>query len=126
MKTIHVVAAVIRKGNQIFATQRGYGEFQGGWEFPGGKVEEDETSEEALANNYLKQRRDEFDVFFYNGRVGYRNRKPTKAVQRLYENWDQIRFDKLTCIVKAILDNLSDQEIMKMDDSSIIMIGLQS
>lgn len=52
MKTIEVVAAVIRgtgenKG-KIFATQRGYGEFQGGWEFPGGKVELDETREEAL------------------------------------------------------------------------------
>jgi hypothetical protein len=44
----------------------------------------------------------------------------------MYENWDQIGFEKMTCIVKAILDDLSDQEIMKMDDSSIIMIGLQS
>lgn len=48
MKTIHVVAAIIKDNNKIFATQRGYGEFKGGWEFPGGKIEEGETKEEAL------------------------------------------------------------------------------
>lgn len=53
MKTIRVVAAVIcavnEEGRQIiFATQRGYGEFKGGWEFPGGKIEVGETPEEAL------------------------------------------------------------------------------
>lgn len=40
MKTIKVVAAVIRDGDKIFATQRGYGDLKGGWEFPGGKIEE--------------------------------------------------------------------------------------
>ena len=39
MKTVKVVAAVIREGNSIFATARGYGEFKGLWEFPGGKIE---------------------------------------------------------------------------------------
>ena len=48
MKTIRVVAAVIRKDDKIFATQRGYGELKGGWEFPGGKIEEGETPHEAL------------------------------------------------------------------------------
>ena len=48
MKTIRVVAAVIRKDEKIFATQRGYGELKGGWEFPGGKIEEGETPQEAL------------------------------------------------------------------------------
>jgi len=48
MKTIEVVAAIIRRGNEIFATQRGYGEFKGGWEFPGGKMEPGETPEAAL------------------------------------------------------------------------------
>lgn len=48
MKTVKVVAAVIRDGNRIFATQRGYGEFKDGWEFPGGKIEEGETPEAAL------------------------------------------------------------------------------
>lgn len=48
MKTLNVVAAIIEKDNKIFATQRGYGEFKGGWEFPGGKVEPGETHEAAL------------------------------------------------------------------------------
>lgn len=48
MKTIHVVAAIIRESNKIFATQRGYGNFMGGWEFPGGKIEPGESREEAL------------------------------------------------------------------------------
>lgn len=48
MKTINVVAAIIVKGTEILAMQRGYGEFEGGWEFPGGKVEQGETPEEAI------------------------------------------------------------------------------
>ena len=48
MKQIEVVAAIIRKGKLFFATQRGYGEFEGWWDFPGGKMEAGETREEAL------------------------------------------------------------------------------
>ena len=48
MKKIEVVAAIIRKGDKIFATQRGYGDFKDWWEFPGGKMEEGETPEAAL------------------------------------------------------------------------------
>ena len=48
MKRIEVVAAVIRKGDKIFATQRGYGDFKDRWEFPGGKMEKGETPQEAL------------------------------------------------------------------------------
>ena len=48
LKTVEVVAAIIRKGDKIFATQRGYGEWKDWWEFPGGKVEPGETPEEAL------------------------------------------------------------------------------
>ncbi len=51
MKQIEVVAAIIRKGNKIFATQRGYGEWKDWWEFPGGKMEAGETPEEALHLN---------------------------------------------------------------------------
>ena len=48
MKQIEVVAAIIRKDDKIFATQRGYGDYKDGWEFPGGKMEAGETPEEAL------------------------------------------------------------------------------
>ncbi len=48
MKTIEVVAAIIQDGDKILATQRGYGDFKGGWEFPGGKMEKDESPEEAV------------------------------------------------------------------------------
>ena len=55
MKNVHVVAAIIKEDNKIFATQRGYGEFKGGWEFPGGKVEEGETLENALRREIMEE-----------------------------------------------------------------------
>ena len=60
MKTIKVVAAVIKTVNKngepiILATQRGYGEFKGGWEFPGGKKEEGETLKEALKREIMEE-----------------------------------------------------------------------
>ena len=55
MKTIRVVAAVIRSEDKIFATARGYGEFKGQWEFPGGKIEPGETPEEALAREIKEE-----------------------------------------------------------------------
>lgn len=58
MKTIKVVAAIIIHNQKILATQRGYGEFQGGWEFPGGKIEPEESPEEALK----REIKEELDV----------------------------------------------------------------
>ncbi len=55
MKIVRVVAAVIRKDDKIFATQRGYGEFKDGWEFPGGKIEKGETPEQALAREIKEE-----------------------------------------------------------------------
>lgn len=55
MKTIEVVAAIIRKNNKIFATQRGSGEFEGGWEFPGGKIEQGESPQEALKREIIEE-----------------------------------------------------------------------
>ena len=58
MKTIEVVAAIVQDGGRIFATQRGYGEFKDGWEFPGGKMENGETLQQALA----RELKDELDM----------------------------------------------------------------
>ena len=58
MKTVKAVAAIIRDGNRIFATQRGYGDFKDGWEFPGGKIEPGETPRQALK----REIKEELDV----------------------------------------------------------------
>ena len=55
MKTIYVAAAIIHKGNKIFATQRGYGDFKGFWELPGGKIEQGESPEDALRREILEE-----------------------------------------------------------------------
>ena len=55
MITIRVVAAIIRDKAKIFATQRGYGEFKDGWEFPGGKIEEGETPQDALKREIMEE-----------------------------------------------------------------------
>ena len=55
MKTIKVVAAIITRDNKIFATQRGYGDFKDGWEFPGGKVEPGEKPEDAIVREIKEE-----------------------------------------------------------------------
>ena len=65
MKTVNVVAAIIRDGNKIFATQRGYGDQKDGWEFPGGKVEEGETPQEALKREIEEELKTEIEVGEY-------------------------------------------------------------
>ena len=54
-KNIKVVAAIIKKEKQIFATQRGYGDYKDWWEFPGGKIEQGETPEEALVREIKEE-----------------------------------------------------------------------
>lgn len=62
MKTVRVVAAVIRDRDKIFATQRGYGDLKGGWEFPGGKIEEGEAPQAALKREIMEELDTEIEV----------------------------------------------------------------
>ncbi len=71
MKTINVVAAIIIKDNKIFATQRGYGEFKDGWEFPGGKVEQGEAPENAIVREIKEELDTVIEVIGYFDTVEY-------------------------------------------------------
>lgn len=71
MKTIYVVAAIIIKDNKIFATQRGYGEFKDGWEFPGGKVELGEAPENAIVREIKEELDTVIEVIEYFDTVEY-------------------------------------------------------
>ena len=73
MKTIHVVAAIIKKDNKILIAKRGYGEFKGMYEFPGGKIELGENPEDALKIEILEEMKTHIDVdqFFYHVHYEY-------------------------------------------------------
>lgn len=88
MKTLNVVAAIIKKNNKILATKRGYGEFIDMWEFPGGKIESDETKEEAL----VREIKEELDCTI----------KPTKFALDLEYQYPTF-YLKMSCY-EAIID----------------------
>ena len=71
MKVVKVVAAIIAQEGRIFATQRGYGEFKDGWEFPGGKIEEGETPQQALVREIKEELDTEVEVGDLLGTVEY-------------------------------------------------------
>lgn len=69
MQTIKVVAAIIKDGNKVFITERGHGEFRGKWEFPGGKIEEGETGEEAVVREINEELRSTVKVLKFFGEI---------------------------------------------------------
>ena len=87
MKTLNVVAAIIKKDNKILATKRGYGEFINMWEFPGGKIEGSETKEEAL----IREIKEELDCTI----------KPTKFALNLEYQYPTF-YLKMSCFDATI------------------------
>ncbi len=107
MKTIRVVAAIIVKKDRIFATQRGYGEFKGGWEFPGGKIEEGETPQQAL----IREIREELDTEIEVGEL----------VERVEYDYPQfhLSMDCFLCKIKSgklVLKEHEDAKWLRRDE----------
>ncbi len=101
MKTIRVVAAIIIDGENIFATQRGYGEFKDGWEFPGGKIEEGESPEEAL----VREIKEELDTVIEVGEL-------IETVEYDYPNF-HLSMDCFICKIKSGNIVLKEHEAAK-------------
>ena len=89
MKTLNVVAAIIKKENKILATKRGYGEFVNMWEFPGGKIEANESQKEAL----IREIKEELDCTI----------KPTKFALNLEYQYPSF-YLKMACFEAAITE----------------------
>lgn len=89
MKIIKVVAAIIVDNGKVFATQRGYGEMKGGWEFPGGKVEKGELLEEAL----VREIKEELDTEIVVGKL-------LKTVEYDYPKF-HLSMDCFVCHIKS-------------------------
>lgn len=104
-RTVDVVAAVIRKGDKVLAMQRGYGEFKDGWEFPGGKLEPDETGEQAC----IREIQEELHVT-----IG--NLEPLCTVEHDYETFHLV-MECFTCAITAGTINDSEHENMRWLDA---------
>jgi 8-oxo-dGTP diphosphatase len=112
MKTVKVVAAIIRDGDKIFATQRGYGDYKDSWEFPGGKVEEGETPEEALAREIREELDTEIEVGEYLDTIEYDY--PTFHLSmRCY--WCSIKFGDLVLKEHKAAKWLTKEDIDSVD-----------
>lgn len=90
MKTIEVVAGIIINDNKVFVAQRAYGKFQGGWEFPGGKIEEGETKEQAL----MRELNEELEIEVNVGKL-------IKTIEYTYPDFHLIMHCFLTTIKKG-------------------------
>ena len=96
MKTVRVAAAVIRDNNRIFATARGYGAFKGKWEFPGGKIEMGETSQEALKREIMEELATEIKVGELIDTIEYDTTVSNEYIYNIYFSYLQEKsFDKI-------------------------------
>ena len=111
MKRVRVVAAIIVENDKIFVTQRGYGEFKGGWEFPGGKIEEGETPQQAL----VREIREELDTEIEVGELVYK-------VEYDYPKF-HLSMDCFLCRIKSgklVLKEHEDAKWLKRDELSSV------
>ena len=107
-RKIEVVAAVIIQNGKVFASQRGYGDFKDGWEFPGGKMEVGETGEEALA----RELREELEIRVEVGRL-------LKTVKYSYPKFDLTMHCYLTKIIEGTPKLLEHEAACWVDKNSI-------
>ncbi len=112
MKSVSVVAAVIYSEGKIFATQRGYGEFKDGWEFPGGKIEEGETPQEALAREIKEELDTEIVVGRHIDKIEYDY--PTFHLS-MDCYWCEIKEGKLSLLEHEAAKWLSADQIYDVD-----------
>ncbi len=127
MKIIEVVAAVITKDNKILATQRGYGEFKGKWEFPGGKIEPNESKEDALIREIKEEMNADIEVLKYLTTVDYDYENfhltmhtyicSLKNDFEMVKHGDEFEHDNMIWVEKDNLDSIdflpADIEIVK-------------
>ena len=117
LKTIEVVAAVIVKNGNILATQRGYGEFKGKWEFPGGKIKEGESKEEALKREIKEELNADItvDKFLTTVEYDYPNFHLimhafictlNDNIEFVYHNKEELEHDNMIWLDKEDLDYL--------------------
>ena len=112
MKTINVTAAVIRKDKKIFATQRGYGEFKDGWEFPGGKIEPGESPREALKREIKEELDAEIKVGEYIRTIKYDYPTFHLSMQCF---WCELISDEVVLKEHEAAKWLSKDELMNVD-----------
>ena len=131
MKIIEVVAAVIKKDDKILATQRGYGEFKGRWEFPGGKPEAGETREEALIREIKEELNADIKVDDYICTVEHDYKDPdfhlimhtyfctllSDNIELVYHDEDKLEHEAMKWLTKDELDSVkwldADVEIVE-------------
>ena len=127
MDKVEVVAAVIVKDNTILATQRGYGEFKGKWEFPGGKIKINESKEEALIREIKEELNADIKIDKYLTTVEYDYSdfhltmhtyicSLNSNIEFVYHNDNELEFDNMVWLDKEDLGNLdwleADKEII--------------